>query len=982
MKRPEERTAFRIVATIVLLLAIILIFKAYSANNEERISNQNSAYIKSSTLETADQLDAILDSAIKSIGNTAKLYGDTMTSPEIKPEDLKGMEDRTVFDYVDFVNAEGMVMNSAGVYADVSEREYFLRGMQGESGIDGAYTSKITGERVVIFYAPVRYQGEIIGVLAGHYQEERMEGILETTMFGEPVRSFMCLTDGTIVASVGTDFKDGNILDYMEEKVGPEDMAGIEKALSEEKGEYSFTCTTDGRTTMAYMSSLSENAWTIVRLFPYNALTRMWRNANNAGIALEVELVFILGLYMLFLLLQEWYQKKRLVKEKQEAERIIEGINRLFSRFILVDFEKESYRYIDGHAPGFTNLPPVGNYADFLEFFKDRFIVDDDDIPLARVISADYIKENFSEAKPYERYEYQIQRDGREVWENMAVIVLEWKEGKPSSVLLAVQETTDLKQKEIRTQNVLKEAYQLAEAANHAKSEFLSRMSHDIRTPMNAIMGMTALAAVHIEDTERVADCLKKITISSKHLLGLINEVLDMSKIESGKLELTNEEFDLSETVDGLLGMFHSQIENKNQNLSVTLSGIKHEKVIGDSQRLNQVFVNIMGNAVKFTPEGGSISLHINETPSRIPDRSCYEFIFTDTGIGMEQEFVEKMFEPFTRAADSRTGKIEGSGLGMSIAKNIVNMMNGDIKVKSKKGVGTEIKVIIFLPYVSAAEEELGRLAGQRVMIIDDEQIACENACDVLASINMPSEWFTDSDEAIAALVEDYEREASYVAVIVDWKMPKKDGLQVTKEIREKVGEEIPVIILSAYDWTAIEQEALAAGVNEFITKPLFKSRLLYVMKKVLLGLDESDKNKEEAKLLVDEIQFRDKKILLVEDNEMNMEIAYEILALAGLQVDKAWNGEEAVQRLTESEPGTYQLVLMDIQMPVMNGYQATEAVRHAGREDLAELPIFAMTADAFTEDVKKAEAAGMNGHIAKPIDINKLMGILKDWVK
>lgn len=980
MKSPEERTVAKILLTGVLIAAISLVFYLYSNRNSERISQQNANYIKNSTIETANWLEDILKSAKYSIANIARLYGETLADKEVEPENLRGFADRSIFDYVEFVNAEGIDVNIEGEYVDVSDRAYFIKGMQGESGMDGTYTSEATGERQVIFYAPVQYEGEIIGVLTGHYREERMRNILAKVLFDEQAPAFLCLADGTIVSCVGVGELEGtNVLDYMAGSVSAEEMAEIKTALEQESA-CGFSYETEQGMTMAYMTSLEGNTWTIIQLFPVNALTKMQRAANSAGITLETSLIILFVVYLLFMLLQEWYQKKKLLKGKQEAERIIAGVNRLFHRFIVVNFETNEYRCVNDQGRGFLNIPDSGQYSELLDLLEDKFVPEYDMVSMTQTLSKESIQRALTERTPFERYEYQIHRDEGDAWENMAVIALEWKEGRPVSVLLAIEEITGQKKRELRTQTALREACQSAEAANHAKSEFLSRMSHDIRTPMNAIMGMTAIAAMHMDDKLRLEDCLGKITVSSRHLLRLINEVLDMSKIESGRLELTDEEFDLSETVKELLEIFHPQIEKKNQDLSVMLNGLTHEKVIGDAQHLSQILVNIMGNAVKFTPDGGSISLHISETPSRVAGSGCYEFVFTDSGIGMDQEFVDRIFEPFTRASDSRTSKTEGTGLGMSIAKNIANMMNGDIQVKSKKGEGTQVRVTVFLQYNSDAEEDLQGLAGQRVMVVDDELATCENACRILESIHMPSDYYTDGDEAVEALVRDHEEKQEYVAVILDWKMPKKDGLQVTREIRARVGADMPIIILSAYDWSAIEQEALDAGVNEFIAKPLFKSRLVYVMKKVLLGQDEEKKGIRTVLKLED--QFVHKKLLLVEDNEMNMEIAREILTMAGFTVDGAENGKEAVERLTESAPDTYQAVLMDIQMPVMNGYEATKAIRQSEREDLKTLPIFAMTADAFSADIRKAEEAGMNGHIAKPIDIRKLMDVLMDWIK
>jgi CheY-like chemotaxis protein len=475
-------------------------------------------------------------------------------------------------------------------------------------------------------------------------------------------------------------------------------------------------------------------------------------------------------------------------------------------------------------------------------------------------------------------------------------------------------------------------------------------------------------------------DALNKITLSGKHLLGLINSVLDMSRIESGKISLNEEEFNLSDSIESLLALFHAQIVSKNLELKVNIAEIEHEDVIGDGQRLSQILINIMGNAVKFTPEGGMITLDIKEKKSDIPGRGCYEFVFEDTGIGMEQDFVNRIFEPFARAADSRTAKIEGSGLGMSIAVNVARMMGGDIKVESQLGKGSKFTVMVYLKINRSTEEDLQMLAALPVLVVDDEETACESACEILNSLEMQAEYVLSGEAAVQRLQEAHADNADFSVVILDWKMPGKDGLETAREIRAVIGEEIPIIILSAYDWTDIEQEALAAGVNAFIEKPLFKSRLTHVLKEVL-GIGSSENPKEELETYQEE-HYEGKRVLLTEDNELNLEVAKELLGIVGLTVEVALDGKEAVEKVSAMPAGYYDLIFMDIQMPVMNGYEAARQIRGLDRQDLKEIPIIAMTADAFASDVRKAEEAGMNGHIAKPIDIAKLEQTMKRYIK
>jgi len=539
-------------------------------------------------------------------------------------------------------------------------------------------------------------------------------------------------------------------------------------------------------------------------------------------------------------------------------------------------------------------------------------------------------------------------------------------------------DTTKERKVEQQAKQALTDAYEAANRASQAKSDFLSHMSHDIRTPMNAIIGMTAIAATHIDDKERVADCLNKVTSSSKHLLTLINEVLDMSKIESGKMELTEEEINLSELIDNLLVMVRPQLEEKNHELKVTIRNVEHENVVGDSLHIQQVFINIMGNAVKYTPENGKIFLTISEKVTNQPKVGCYEFIFEDNGIGMSPEFLEHIFEPFVREDESGNNKIQGTGLGLAITRNIIRMMGGDIKVESELGKGSKFIVTIYLKLRNVEEVNYEEFLDLPILVADDEEDSCEGTCMMLTELGMKSEWVLTGMEAVEKVKHAHKENQDYFAVILDWKMPGMDGIATAKEIRKTVGSEVPILILSAYDWSEIEMEARAAGVDAFISKPLFKSRLVYLFHGLVGGGIQSAE--PQGKRVI-EADFSGKRVLLVEDNELNAEIAQEVLEDTGLTVDHAWNGKEAIDTLLEAEKGYYQLVFMDIQMPVMNGYEAVRAIRSTGRKDLQKIPIVAMTANAFAEDVQAAINAGMNQHIAKPLDLDHLLVTLNKWL-
>lgn len=534
------------------------------------------------------------------------------------------------------------------------------------------------------------------------------------------------------------------------------------------------------------------------------------------------------------------------------------------------------------------------------------------------------------------------------------------------------------KKAEIESHKALKDAYRAAENASRAKTEFLSNMSHDIRTPMNAIVGLTAIAGANIESQDRVVECLGKITKSSRHLLGLINEVLDMARIESGRISLAEEDFSLPELVDNLLTITKPAIDEHKHQLEVHIEHIEHEAVCGDSLRIQQVFVNLMSNAVKYTPDGGKITLTIKEKPNGFSELGCYEFSIEDNGIGMTPEFQKIMFEPFSRADDHRTTKVQGTGLGMAIARNIVNLMNGDIQVESAPNKGTKITVTVYLKLQKNEKEQEKELLDLPVLVVDDDKTCCESTVATLQEIGIAGEWVLTGKEAVERCYARHETNSDYFAVILDWKMPEMDGIATARKIRERVGEDVTIIILTSFDFSEIEEEARAAGVNAFMAKPLFRSRLTATLRQFTSG-----KKEENARNYLEDFakeNYAGKRILLVEDNELNREIATEIIGMTGVTIDSAENGKIAVEKVMEAPEKWYDLIFMDIQMPIMNGYEATAAIR-ALAGSRGKVPIIAMTANAFAEDVQLAKNTGMNEHIAKPLDLNKLNDVLKQWL-
>ena len=528
---------------------------------------------------------------------------------------------------------------------------------------------------------------------------------------------------------------------------------------------------------------------------------------------------------------------------------------------------------------------------------------------------------------------------------------------------------------EMEKKSLLEDALAQANRASKAKSVFLSNMSHDIRTPMNAIVGFTTLAITHIDYKEQVEEYLKKIKTSGEHLLSLINDVLDMSRIESGKMHLEEKPCSLPEVLHGLCNILQADVRAKQLELHMDTVDVLNEEIYCDKLRLNQVLLNLIGNSVKYTASGGVISMRVIEKMGAPEGYANYEFHIKDNGIGMSEEFVKHIFEPFEREENTTMSGIQGTGLGMAITKNIVDMMNGYIEVKSEQGVGTEFIVKFTFRLYSGMREPLviPELKNCRALVVDDDFNTCDSVSYMLQQIGMRVEWTLSGKEAVLRTRQAVMRNDNFSVYMIDWLLPDMNGVEVTRRIRQEVGENVPIIVLTAYDWSNIEEEAKAAGVTTFCSKPLFLSGLRKCLNSVMAA-----ENKGELAASKESVCIKTGRILLAEDNELNQEIAMAILEDSGFTVEVAGNGKIAVEKLEASEVGYYQLVLMDVQMPVMNGYEATKAIRSLKNQDLATIPIIAMTANAFEEDKQEAIRCGMNGHIAKPIDVDVLFETLR----
>ncbi len=981
MKKNEEQGLLRnrIITIFVATVAVVVALLVFMNVNSNRIISQNGEYLETSTGQTARRVNDLFDSSLRSVQMAASVYEESLASSQINPREAVSILNLTQFDDSFFITPDGTAYNRDDRTSSATDRYYFTEGMKGESGICFINNAIFDGQNIIAFFAPVNHGDSVIGVIVSAYQESTLTEFMTTSFSGEQTPTYLCKPDGEIIAKALPEDSDALFINevFSNESLDGLTVEQVDRDIANGVST-SFTYHTDEGVGNTYMMKLASFDWVLVRSFPASITNRMVANANLAGMILVAGVLAAAALIMVVFMVQSRKKNKRLLLERQAATRIIDASTNLFSSMLSIDLVNKTYEYLKSSGMR-DDLPAEGSYEQLRAFFEEAVEPGESGEPLA-ILDLQEMKRLLPKDVPFFQQEAHAAVGDR--WFQIALLsVTRTAQGVPTQVLVAIQDITETKTAEIKSRNALEDAFKAAEHASQAKSDFLNSMSHDIRTPMNSIMGLTAIAGMHVDEPDRVRECLTNITSASRHLLGLINEVLDMAKIESGTIGLSEEAFELSETVESLITIINPQIAAKNQELKVNLVDIKHEHVIGDPTRLQQVFVNIMGNAIKFTPEGGESGLRITELPSRIPDSGCYEFIFSDTGCGMSPEFVKTVFDPFTRANDSRTTKVEGTGLGMAIVKSVVNMMNGDIEVESAEGEGTTFTVTVHLKLRDGATEDLSELEDMRVLVVDDDLIACEGACLLLDDMGMRSEFVMSGKEGIEAVVKAKREGNPYNAVILDWRMPEMSGLEAAKRIREVAVDQMPIIILSGYDWSIIEQEAREVGVDAFISKPLFRSRLVQVMKELISG---EVKSISDEQVMLEELQFRGRRILLTEDNMMAATIAQELLELTDADVDHAENGKLAVDALLNHDPGHYDIVLMDIQMPVMNGYEAATAIREAAAErpDMGEIPIIALSADAFAEDVKRTRSVGMNDHMAKPLEIDTLVRMLKKWVK
>lgn len=955
----------RIILAIVLLFLILAGFFVYLHITRKITVERNSNYVADAATQTAKRIDDLLVGAENSISAIAHMYEQSLNPSQADVKILDELTQSTVFDYIGYVNAEGIYTDNLGRQADVSDRYYVQDGLRGNSGMDMIFNGRVSGENLVIFYAPLRLDGDVVGILTGRYRQQQMREIITSSYFGEPANTYLCLSDGTVIAS-STEEKLDNILDTLNRNDGADQKAvdTLTEALSTGSSS-SLTYTNARGSSAAYVTKLLHSDWMLLQVFPMQVTNEMLSESSSAATYLLLWLVILSALYILLLLLES-YKEKKLTWEKQQMREIVDSTSRLFSKFILADLKQDTYTILTND--GLTDegqLPEQGSYSDLCDYWNDRVLDEEAAGGGKEQFRVRSIQAHLTEDIPYLQYENRIQEDGIH-WMQISVLCLKREKGVPTSVLLAVQDVTELKEMEQRSRAAIEDAYQSAQAANDAKRTFLFDMSHDMRTPMNAIIGLSGLLDRDAADPERVRSYSRKINTSSHHLLSLINEVLDMSKIESGKTSLHISPFSLSELLEELTAVFQPQAQEKAQTLKIMAFGVMQERLMGDKLRLCEIMSNLLSNAIKYTANGGQVTLTVHGLNQTTPGYVHLLFEITDNGIGMSPEFVPHIFDPFSRENNSTISGIPGAGLGMTITKSLVDLMGGTISVESVPDQGSTFKVELELrPAEGASDPDFWKEQGiAKALILGPDESICKSIQSLMEGTGVKLQYTTDSRIAMELAAGE-----TFDLIFLDHTLPGMDTLEALRDIRTR-SENHTTLLLIDNDWITVEEEARSAGACGFLPAPFAMSTLQKEVSECRCQpktqpLDENSSSLEGLRLLV------------AEDNDINAEILIEVLDLEGVACERSVNGREAVALFQSKPAGYYDGVLMDIQMPEMNGYEAAMAIRALDRMDAAGIPIIAMTANAFAEDVQKSLEAGMNAHIAKPVDPEILKSVL-----
>ena len=972
-KRTVIGKRFGIAAFIAAFACIILLIFQYFRFVSKTVYEESVSHLTEVFHQSDNMLRELTDKNLTYL----HMWGDNLqniTSEDEIRDYIKKAQENAGFVEFYFLSADGnykVVTGNTGYLGLQENIEEEIR-----QGNDVIANAAVPGKSQLLVFATPKahgiYQGFEYDAIAIAYENSDIVNVLDISVFNGNAQSFVVHPDGRVVvdhssASWGNVY---NIFGFLREH---SDMS--EKEVNELLDKFkagrtgAMLLNLDGRSYYLVYEKSDIQDWMFLGLVQADIVNDSMNSLQRSTILLVSAVVLCIAAFFISLVIQ----KSRINLKKKDTEILYQ--DELFQKlsmnvddvFLMLDAKTYHADYV---SPNVENL--LGITVEQIR--KDISI-------LGKLHTAE-------QGEPEKNYLEEIQVNEQREWDFEYVHLRTGEKrrfhniamgsevnGKKKYILVMSDRTADWKMNQ-----ALSEAVRAAETANRAKSTFLSNMSHDIRTPMNAIIGFTTLAVSNIDDKKRVRDYLGKILSSSNHLLSLINDILDMSRIESGKIHLEETEVSLSDVLHDLKTIISGQIYAKQLDLYMDAMDVKDEDVYCDKTRLNQVLLNLLSNAVKFTPAGGTVSVRLKQFPGTVKDSGLYEIRVKDNGIGMSKEFVKKIFSPFERERTSTVSRTQGTGLGMAITKNIVDMMGGTIEVQTEQGKGTEF--IVRLPFrihfKQHHTEKIAELEGLKALVVDDDFNTCDSVTKMLVRIGMRSEWTLSGKEAVLRARQSMELGDAFHAYIIDWRLPDMNGIEVTRQIRS-LGDDTPIIILTAYDWSDIEVEARAAGVTAFCSKPMFMSDIRDTL---MIAIGQMQAEAEDTSHLAAGSDFRGRCILLVEDNELNSEITVEILNGYGCQVDTAVNGAEAVKKIKNSNPGDYDLVLMDVQMPVMNGYEATRQIRALNDPALAGITILAMTANAFDEDKKKALECGMDGFLTKPIVIEELIGVLQKNLK
>ncbi len=957
-----------VIATIVLLVGIILCSVQYFRFVSKTVYQESVSHLTEIFQQSNRSLTELVNKNLTYLHLWSEFLQTASSESEIC-DYINKVQKETEFSNFYFLSADGNYITVTGETGYLGLQENIEDQLVQESDI--ITNAVLPGKpQMIVFASPKQgiFKGFEYDAIAIAYDNADIIKVLDISAFDGNASGYVIHADGRVVIDHSSDSW-GTVYNFFgilreHSHLSEEEITKLTEELKQGNTGAMLVELNGTKYYLVYEKSEIQD-WTLLGIAPAEIVNASMNKLQFITLLIMGIIMFGIALYIIAVIL--WKNKVSLKKKDTEIMYRDELFQKLSMNvddvFLMLDAETSKVDYV---SPNVDKL--LGITVEQMQ--KDIHVLR----KLHPQDSTNRMKNHLEGLMVQEQREWEfeyIQQKTRERrWFHIVAMCSEVV-GKKKYILVMSDRTAD-KQKN----QALSEAVHAAETANRAKSTFLSNMSHDIRTPMNAIIGFATLAVSNIDNKTRVQDYLSKILSSGNHLLSLINDILDMSRIESGKIHLEETEVNLSEVLHDLKTIISGQIHAKQLELYMDAMDIMDEDVYCDKTRLNQVLLNLLSNAIKFTPAGGTVSVRIRQFQGTKKGRSMYEIRVKDTGIGMSREFAQRIFDPFERERTSTVSRTQGTGLGMAITKNIVDMMGGMIEVQTEKGSGTEFIVRLDLRIQAEHQrmEKIVELEGLKALVVDDDFNTCDSVTKMLVKVGMRSEWTLSGKEAVLRARQSLELGDAFHTYIIDWRLPDMNGIEVTRQIRS-LGDDTPIIILTAYDWSDIEVEARAAGVTAFCSKPMFMSDLRETL---LNAIGQKQNNRTDAILASVNADFKNKQILLVEDNELNSEIAVEILKEYGFRVDTAENGVEAVERIRNSTPGEYDLVLMDVQMPVMNGYEATHQIRSFDNPELAGITILAMTANAFDEDRKKALEAGMNGFLSKPIIIEELIHTLQ----